>query len=165
MKFALLVTSLVLTLGLSAALAQAAPGSRPIVGKFGEVSFGPATPACPGTTLFQADFPILTAKGDPLGNGTSCVQGWAEGPCPDPAPPGCRQTTLAVFILNLPGGSITAPMTLDETFVAGEFAVVEHGEGGIVDGSGSFAGATGSVEYDGILRFPGVHFTLRIRVS
>jgi hypothetical protein len=166
MRFTSFVAALVCTLAVSAVSAHADAGGRTTVVRFGDVTFGPSTPSCPGTTLFQADFPLLSSEGDPLGSGTSCVQGWAAGPCPDPAPPGCHQTTLAEFILTLPEGSITAAMTLEETFVGGEFAVVEHGEGGIVDGTGAFAGATGTVQYDGMFRFPGgVHFTLRIRVS
>jgi hypothetical protein len=166
MKFVSVVAALALTLALSAVSAHADPAARPIVAKAGEVTFGPSTPACPGTTLFQADFPLLTPQGDPLGSATSCVQGWSVGPCPDPAPPGCQQTTLAIFILSFAEGSITASMTLEETFVAGPFAVVEHGQGEIVAGTGAFAGTTGTVEYDGMFRVPGgVHFTFRISVS
>ena len=88
------------------------------------------------------------------------------GPCPDPARPGCHQTTLAIFILNFAEGSITASMNLEETFVGGVFAVVEHGDGEITEGTAAFAGKTGTVEYDGMFRVPGgVHFAFRIRVS
>jgi hypothetical protein len=137
--------------GLTAQAGLAETGTT-ITGKIDDVVFGPPTAECPGA-LFQADFALVSPRGDALGDGTSCVQGWAGQPCPFPTVSGCHQTTLATFTFNLDLGSITAPMTIAETFVEG--GVVEHGEGDIVDASGTFAGAQGSVEYSGILRFAG----------
>jgi hypothetical protein len=76
MKFVSVVTAL----ALPAVTAHADSAGRAIVAKAGELTFGPSTPPCPGTTLFQADFLLLTAQGDPLGTATSCVQGWSVGP-------------------------------------------------------------------------------------
>jgi hypothetical protein len=148
------VTALVCSLALAAVAAQAALAANgtTITGKINDVVFGAPTGDCPGA-LFQADFTLVSPQGDILGDGRSCVQGWAGQPCPFPALPGCQQTTLATFTLNLDRGSITAAITIDETFVQG--GVVEHSDGEIIDGSGIFAGAKGTIEYDGILRFAG----------
>lgn len=165
MKLGSVLTTLACSLALAGVAAQAglAETGMTITGKIDDVVFAGPTPDCPGA-LFQADFRLVSPQGDPMGNGRSCIQGWAGQPCPFPAPPGCHQTTLAIFTFNLDEGSITALMTIDETFVEG--GVVEHGTGEIVDGSGAFAGTNGSIDYNGLLRFAGrADLTLLVRVD
>ena len=166
MKLVSLVAALACTLALTAAAAQAASSQNgtKIVGTFQDVNFFPPTAACAAETLFEVDFSLVSPQGALLGAGTSCVQGWAGVPCPEVAPPGCHQTTLATFTFNFAEGSITAPMTLDETFVG--FGAVQHGHGQIASGTGAYAGATGSIQDNGILSFAaGIHLTFVVRVS
>ena len=163
-KLVLLVAALACTLALTAAAAQAASSQvgTKIVGTFQDVSFGPPTAACSTGTLFEADFSLVSPGGDVLGTGTSCVQGWDGMPCPEVAPPGCHQVTLATFTFNFADGSITAPMSIDETFSAG--GVVEHGHGQITSGTGAYAGTEGSIQHNGMLSFTdGVHLTFVVR--
>jgi hypothetical protein len=152
---------------LEALAARGGHGAQTIVAKVREVTFVyPPTAICPAETLFEADIPLLSRSGDQLGTGASCVQGWPVGPCPDPPPPGCRQTTLAIFVLSFPEGTITADVTIDELWIASGGGVVEHGAGTITDGTRIYAGATGTIDYSGILRFNGlVRFTFLIRIN
>ena len=165
MKLVWLGATLACTFALTAAAALASSQGTMIVGKFQDVTFGPPTAACSPQTLFEVDFSLVSPRGVVLGTGTSCVQGWAGAPCPEIAPPGCNQKTLATFVLNFADGSITAPMTLDETFVGGG-ALVQHGRGQIAGGTGSYTGATGSIEDNGLARFPdGIHLTFVVRLN
>jgi len=164
MKLVSLVAVLACTLALTAAQAASSQNATKIVGTFQDIAFVAPTAACAAGTLFEVDFSLVSPHGDLLGAGTSCVQGWAGVPCPEVAPPGCHQTTLATFTFNFAEGSITAPMTLEETFVG--FGAVQHGHGQIAGGTGAYAGATGSIEDNGILSFAaGIHLTFVVRVS
>jgi hypothetical protein len=149
-----LVTALVCSLALTAAAARGASLSQSttIVGTIQDVVFGGPTAACSADTLFEVDFSLVSPRGDVLGSGTSCVHGWAGTPCPDVPQPGCHQTTLATFVFNLAGGSISAPMALSETAVAGG-GEVQQGRGEIAGGTGAYAGATGIIADNGIISF------------
>ena len=166
MKLVSLVAALACTLALTAAQAASSQNGTKIVGTFQDVAFVfPPTAACAAETLFEVDFSLVSPQGNLLGAGTSCVQGWAGVPCPEVAPPGCHQTTLATFTFTFAEGSITAPMTLDETFVGGG-GVVQHGHGQIAGGTGAYAGATGSIQDNGIISFTaGLHLTFVVRVG
>jgi hypothetical protein len=122
-----------------------------ITGTFEDVSFNLPSAACPATTLFEADFSLVSPAGKQLGTGVSCVQGFAGDPCPDPAPIGCRETVLAIFVFTFADGSITAPVQLDETNVPD--GVVQHSRGQITGGTGVYAGAGGTVQHVGLLGF------------
>ena len=154
------------TFALGAVTALAAPAHATIVGKAQDLTFGPPTAACSGQdAIFEVHFAIVSPQRDPLGAGVSCVRGWDGAPCPDILPQGCNQTTLTTFVLTFSGGSITAPMILDETFVGGG-VLVQHGSGQIASGTGSYAGATGTIQTNGNARLPdGIHLTLVIRLN
>jgi hypothetical protein len=70
----------------------------------------------------------------------------------DPLVPFCHQTVDATFTLAFARGSVTAPMTLHELLPT-ESLTIQRGKGSISSGTGTFAGARGSVEGGGFLRF------------
>jgi hypothetical protein len=130
-----------------AAPAQPDPQRTVTVVKIEDVVFTGPTTDC----LDVAAFPLLSAAGERLGSGTACLKGGDFACFPIPFA-GCRQTTLSTFTFNLPGGSITAPMTLKEVFTS-ESSLVQVGRGNIVGGTGAFVGATGRVRGGGPIRF------------
>ena len=76
----------------------------------------------------------------------------AGQPCPDVAPTGCHQTTLATFILTFSDGSITAPVRLEETYIPN--GVVQQSHGQITGGTGAYADLAGaSVQHVGVVDF------------
>jgi hypothetical protein len=132
----------------------------------------------PGPHLRSADGCLFRARRDlrsPLctrlasagsaWRGRELCAGLGWGALPDVLPQGCNQTTLTTFVLTFSGGSITAPMILDETFVGGG-VLVQHGSGQIASGTGSYAGATGTLQTNGNAMLPdGIHLTLVIRLN
>src|SRR5207302_1799602 len=88
-------------------------------------------------------------SGAPAGNGTSCILSTTG--C-DPFFVGCHQVTKAIFTFNLARGSVSAPMTLHETFVT-DSSVLQLGAGRISSGTGAFAGAHGSIVGGGLVTF------------
>lgn len=129
--------------------AQAQPNSERTVTvvKIQEVVFTGPTSDC----LDVAEFPLLSSSGERIGSGTACLEGGDFSCFPTPFA-GCRQTTLSTFTFNLPGGSITAAMTLREIFTS-ESSLVQVGRGNVVGGTEAFEGATGSVQGGGPIRF------------
>jgi hypothetical protein len=162
-KIVVLLAALTSAVAITAA-AQAAPSNQVITGTFQDVSFGLPTAACPSGTLFEVDFSLVSPRGGDLGTGISCVRGWDGAPCPDTAPAGCHQTTLATFVFSLAGGSVIAPMELDETVVSGG-GVVQHGHGSISGGTGAYAGAGGTIDDSGILSFTAFHLTFVVHLT
>src|SRR5262249_17224614 len=139
-KLVLLLATFVCGAALSGSVAAAAssPGNNNIVGQLGTPTFLFPPAECDQGTIFEVDFPVLSVVGDALGTGRSCVYGWAGNPCPDLAPVGCQQETLSIFTFTFGTGSITASMTLHETFIAG--GIVENARGQITGGTGAYAG-------------------------
>ena len=134
-------------LAASAARAQPDLAHTVTVVKIQDVVFTGSTGDC----LDVAEFLLLSPAGEPLGSGAACLQGGDFACFPIPFP-GCRQTTLSTFSFNLPAGTITAPMTLQEVFTS-ESSLVQVGRGNIAGGTGAFEGATGSVQGGGPIRF------------
>ena len=130
-----------------AAQAQPDRESTVTVVKIEDVVFTGSTGDC----LDVVEFLLLSPAREPLGSGTACLQGGDFACFPIPFP-GCRQTTLSTFTFNLPAGTITAPMTLQEVFTS-ESSLVQVGRGNIAGGTGAFEGATGSVQGGGLIRF------------
>jgi len=165
-RLVLVLATLVCGAALGASVAPAASPQRnnDIVGQLGTPTFVFPPTQCGQGTIFEVDFPIFSVTGDTLGTGRSCVYGWAGDPCPDFAPVGCQQETLSIFTFTFGTGSITASMTLHETFIAG--GIVENAKGQITGGTGAYAGASGTVQYNGTFKFAGgVRFTLVVRLD
>jgi hypothetical protein len=108
------------------------------------VPSGDASAACPDA-LFGIAFDVTSLAGRPLGQGRSCVAS-IQG-C-DPFAPNCRQTVRATFTLDLPRGSLTAPMTLRELWPS-ETSFVQVGHGTITAGTGDYKGVTGHIDGGG----------------
>ena len=165
MKLITLVAALACVAAATATAALAAPRSTTIVGHFQDVRFGAPTSACPQETLFEIDFGLVSPGGDQLGTGISCVQGFVGAPCPEVAPLGCRQQTVATFVLTFAEGSITAPMTLNETFI-GAGGLAQQGRGQITGGTRAYAGATGSIQDNGTFSVTaGAHLNFVVHID
>lgn len=144
-KILYLVVGLACVLALSAGTARADGGHSTIV--FSVQNLGDASASCPDS-LFGLSFDMVAPAGSLLGSGVSCVQS-LEG-CQFAA--GCHDTVHADFTLDFARGSLTAPVVLDETWLT-DTTVLQLDHGTITSGTGDFAGASGSIDCAGTLRF------------
>ena len=136
--------------GLTCALALTAgtggaDNGKPSLIVFTVQNIGDASSACPGS-LFGLSFDMVLGRAT-LGKGLSCVRS-VEG-C-DTA--GCRQTINTTFTLDFGRGTLTAPMVLKEFWLT-DTTVLTRDRGNISSGTGAFAGARGSVNCVGTIRF------------
>jgi hypothetical protein len=145
-KLAALVIALLCAAVIGAGSAHAAPPNVLVVG-YEDIAFGPPTAECP---LFTVTFTVVSASGERLGTGTSCVQR-ISGNC-DPLRVGCRQTVDTVFTFHLRAGSITVRTVLLE-FGTSENSLFEVASGRITSGTGAFEGKGGALVGAGSLTF------------
>lgn len=123
------------------------------------VQIGEPTADCPAATLFAISFSLVSVAGETVGDGVACVQSLAG--C-DPFVVGCSQVAQSVFVFHLPGGSITADMTLHETFLT-ESTILQIAFGRITSGTGVYAGATGRIFGGGLATFAATGVVPRLR--
>jgi hypothetical protein len=113
---------------------------------FSVQNLGDGTAACPGA-FFGLSFDLRAPAGSLLGTGVSCVRSM-----PSCQSAGCRETVDATFTLRLGSGSIVAPVALDETWLT-DALVVQRTAGRIASGTGTLAGARGTVNCIGTIQF------------
>src|SRR5262245_45894392 len=149
--------ALAIIAGLLAALAGSAQASvdngnrQPRVLVFTVQNLGDGSASCPAPPfLFGLSFDMASPGGSQLGSGVSCVQ--SIQPPEGCAAAGCRDTVHAIFTLSLPGGTLTAPMVLHETYLT-DATVLQLDYGTITSGTGNFAGAMGSIGCAGTVTF------------
>jgi hypothetical protein len=130
----------------SAASAGAREAQRQVVA-FSVQNLGDASAACPDA-LFGLSFDMVGPDGSTLGSGRSCVR--SQTGCEFAA--GCKARVRATFVLDLACGSITARVTLRETWPT-DSLLIQRAEGSIVSGTGALAGARGSLEGAGVVQF------------
>ena len=88
---------------------------------------------------FGLDVNSLTGR--PLGTGQTCIA--ASVGC-DPFTPFCRRSVRSTLTLNLPRGSLTAPLKLLEVLPT-ESSFIQLGSGEIGAGTGIYSAARGHV--------------------
>ncbi len=88
---------------------------------------------------FGLDVNSLTGR--PLGTGQTCIA--ASVGC-DPFTPFCRQSVRSTLTLNLPHGSLTAPLKLLEILPT-QSSFIQVGSGEVAGGTGIYSAARGHV--------------------
>lgn len=124
-----------------------AHNSRPSLIVFSIQNLGDGSASCPA---FGLSFDMVSLRGAQLGSGVSCVDPSAEG-C-EFGDVGCRDTFGATFTLTFARGSLTAPVVVKEAWLP-ETTVLQVDHGRIDAGTGDFAGARGSIDCAGTVRF------------
>jgi hypothetical protein len=122
-----------------------AAGGKPSVIVFTVQNLGDGSPACPGS-LFGLSFDMVLGR-TTLGTGVSCVS-TVEG-CQSA---GCRSTITTTFKLDFTRGTLTVPAVLNELWLT-DTTVFTRDHGSISSGTGDFAGASGSLNCVGTIRF------------
>ena len=145
-KLLVVAAAVVCALGLAAGTSTAA-GGKPSLIVFSVENLGDGSPACPSGSLFGLSFD-LAGHQSLLGKGLSCVSS-VEG-C---GTAGCHQTIKTTFTLDFFGrGKLTAPMVLSEFYLT-DTLVLTRDHGTISAGTGQFAGARGTIDCVGTIRF------------
>jgi hypothetical protein len=94
--------------------------------------------SCPGDG-FGLDVNSLTGR--PLGTGQTCI---ASSVGCDPFTPFCRESVRSTLTLNLPRGSLTAPLKLVEVLPT-ESSFIQVGTGEVSAGTGIYSATRGHI--------------------
>jgi hypothetical protein len=146
---------LTMLLVLAAAVAAAPAGARSqdddkkIVVRVMDLQFGDPTASC---VAGVATYSLVSPAGAVVGSGTACLTSFASD-CPLQVFIGCHETVLSTLTFNFVGrGSVTAPSTFNDVWIS-DTTVVIRVTGEITDGTGEFAGASGSMTGRGTIDY------------